>query len=981
MSRLIINYLAVFLIGCLVITSVSIGSTAKQKYLYADSCYIKLRQSSAKLKKASEWLKCIKQYENIYKSFPSSPWAPAGMYKASQLYVTLSKLSDRKSYAAQAADLLTRLRNKYPESAYSKRAKTLLKSIHVAPTPIKKNVYSGTVFGGEFEGRLKKAEQGNAIAQSNLGYMYSTGQGVTQDYKQAVYWYKKAAEQGNADAQLNLGSIYFFDVGGAPQDYKQSFYWYKKAAEQNDIFAHTVISLMYYLGRGTLQNLEQFIYWGTQAKKKSTGREGWTAVENPEERAAAAPVTNTDDWVEVENPEEWTAVESEPTGREGWITVEDIEEWTAVESEPTGREGWITVEDIEEWTPVETKPTGREGWSLAENQDGWVSDEPEAASQGHKQAFSWLKKSAKNDDAFAQTIIGVMYGAGEVIPENDKLCKFWLKKAAEQGFSLAQAFLGLLYAKEKEILQERNLAEFWLKKAAEQGDTLSYFFLGSMYYSGQGVPKNHKQSFYWYEKAAKQGFSVAQYELGEMYYYGQGVPKNYKQSFYWYEKAAEQGNDDAQYELGKMNYSGQGVPKNYMKAVSWFKKSAEQGNIYAQIDLGEMYYSGEDISQDYKQALYWLKKGAEQGYIGPTYAWAMLVDMYSNGKGTPQDYKEAEYWVKQAALRGYTPNSLGEMYSNGEQIPQDYKQAVYWYSKAAEQGIAYAQFNLSIMYYEGKGTTQNYKLAYVWESLAASQGFKNAAENRDITAKQLTPYQLSQAQELAAKIQYKIDNPRKPQEQNSSKVNTAKKFIGSGTGFIITKDGYVLTCYHVIKDANEIKISKGGNLYSAKLIRKDSNNDLALLKINGSFQAIAFSPNRSAKMGQEVFTIGYPNPSLQGVSAKFTKGTINSLTGFQDDLRLYQVSVPVQPGNSGGALVDEKGNILGVIVAMLSAKTAFKISGSLPQNVNYAVKSMYAQAILDTLPKISNKLLNPSKRKSNAVERVKASTVMVLSYE
>ena len=79
----------------------------------------------------------------------------------------------------------------------------------------------------------------------------------------------------------------------------------------------------------------------------------------------------------------------------------------------------------------------------------------------------------------------------------------------------------------------------------------------------------------------------------------------------------------------------------------------------------------------------------------------------------------------------------------------------------------------------------------------------------------------------------------------------------TGTGFIITRDGYILTCHHVIKDANEIKISVGGNSYPAKLIRDDPNNDLALLKINGSFPAIAFSSKRSAKMGQEVFTIGY----------------------------------------------------------------------------------------------------------------------------
>jgi serine protease Do len=68
---------------------------------------------------------------------------------------------------------------------------------------------------------------------------------------------------------------------------------------------------------------------------------------------------------------------------------------------------------------------------------------------------------------------------------------------------------------------------------------------------------------------------------------------------------------------------------------------------------------------------------------------------------------------------------------------------------------------------------------------------------------------------------------------------------------------------------------------------------------------------------------------LQEVSAKYTKGTVSSLTEFQDDLRLYQISVPIQPGNSGGALLDDYGNILGVVIAMLNAKTAFQVSGCL----------------------------------------------------
>jgi len=446
---------------------------------------------------------------------------------------------------------------------------------------------------------------------------------------------------------------------------------------------------------------------------------------------------------------------------------------------------------------------------------------------------------------------------------------------------------------------------------------------------------------------------------------------------------AKQGDVTAQYNLGYMYDQGHGVSQDYEQAIYWYKKAVEQGLAFAQNSLGYMYGKGEGIPQDYKQAVYWYKKAAKQGLA---FAQNNLGYSYDKGEGVPQDYKQAVYWYKKAAEQGVASAqfSLGLKYQRGKGIPKDYKQAVYWYKKAAEQGNASAQDSLGEMYFVGKGVPQNYIYAYAWWSLAVAQGFENAKGSRDVVANTLSSQQLIQAQELVSKIQYKIDNPSKPQKFDPSIPETEVNQVNStGTGFFVTRNGYILTCHHVIKDAKSIKIVMGETQYTAKLIRDDPHNDLALLKINGSFQAIAFSSKRSAKMGQEVFTIGFPNPNLQGVSAKFTKGTINSPTGFQDDLRLYQISVPVQPGNSGGALLDDKGNVLGVIVAMLDAKTTFKMSGSLPQNVNYAIKSIYAQAMLDTIPGISGKLLSPSKKQSfeNAVNRVKKSTVMVLSYK
>ena len=109
----------------------------KQKYLAADACFKTLRHSPVKRQKVSEWLGCIHRYEAIYKTDPESAWAPAGMYKAAELYLQLFALSKDNIYKTRAVDLLVRIRNKYPESAYNARAKTQLTTLSESPDPRK----------------------------------------------------------------------------------------------------------------------------------------------------------------------------------------------------------------------------------------------------------------------------------------------------------------------------------------------------------------------------------------------------------------------------------------------------------------------------------------------------------------------------------------------------------------------------------------------------------------------------------------------------------------------------------------------------------------------------------------------------------------------------------------------------------------------------------------------------------------------------
>ena len=139
-------------------------------------------------------------------------------------------------------------------------------------------------------------------------------------------------------------------------------------------------------------------------------------------------------------------------------------------------------------------------------------------------------------------------------------------------------------------------------------------------------------------------------------------------------------------------------------------------------------------------------------------------------------------------------------------------------------------------------------------------------------------------------------------------------------------------------------------------------------------------------MGADVFTVGYPRIDVQGLSPKLTKGAINSLAGVRDDPRHFQVSVPIQPGNSGGPLVDKNGNVVGVIVSSLNAGLILKKEGRLPQSVNYAVKGSFASSFLESIPNLARRLKAPNAagragKFTDLVGRVEAATVLIAVFK
>jgi S1-C subfamily serine protease len=171
----------------------------------------------------------------------------------------------------------------------------------------------------------------------------------------------------------------------------------------------------------------------------------------------------------------------------------------------------------------------------------------------------------------------------------------------------------------------------------------------------------------------------------------------------------------------------------------------------------------------------------------------------------------------------------------------------------------------------------------------------------------------------------------------------------SGTGIVVSGEGHILTNSHVVHGAKVISVTLGGEVLPATLLREDAQNDLAILKVNRRTVPLAFRDDGRVRSGDPVTIIGFPLSAILSKEPHVTTGSVTALSGIKDDVRFLQVSAPVQPGNSGGPVLDESGRIIGVTVAQLDALKLALATGTVPQNVNFAIKGSIAKAFMDAV--------------------------------
>ena len=170
----------------------------------------------------------------------------------------------------------------------------------------------------------------------------------------------------------------------------------------------------------------------------------------------------------------------------------------------------------------------------------------------------------------------------------------------------------------------------------------------------------------------------------------------------------------------------------------------------------------------------------------------------------------------------------------------------------------------------------------------------------------------------------------------------------SGSGFAVTSDGYVVTNYHVVEGCTDVKIHDKGRKIKASIVTYDPSNDIALLK--GNFIPRKFYPlsRESPELLTEVFVAGHPFGKRISASVKVTKGIVSSLSGVGNNFSNFQIDAALQPGNSGGPIMNDKGNVVGVAVAKLKRDWGIKEFDAVPELVNFGVKSSVVIGILES---------------------------------
>ncbi len=355
-----------------------------------------------------------------------------------------------------------------------------------------------------------------------------------------------------------------------------------------------------------------------------------------------------------------------------------------------------------------------------------------------------------------------------------------------------------------------------------------------------------------------------------------------------------------------------------------------------------------------------LAKNTKSGEAGNLEAQRWLAVAYASGDGASADIAEAARWLQKAAAQGdpWAMTSLAKLYQQGRGVPLSNVEAVSLFRKAAILGASEAQYWLARLLKNGIGTPQDYFEAHVWANLSAAGGDREAVALRDEIARLLPADRLTEAQAVAAAWQ-RGDSRTK----DSGKHDLSLKKTGSG--FAVSRDGFVVTNNHVVDGCGEVRLVDGPVGTLASVVAGDPAVDLALLKAERIFELTPSIRDKNPGLLDPVWIAGFP---LNLRAFNITTGVVSS---EPRDTMLFQYTAPTQFGNSGGPVLGRDGSVAGVVVSGIDEYSA--------QNVNFAIKVSILREFLSTHRAAFSTTNQPARTLEPSVlaERARRFTVLI----
>jgi len=572
------------------------------------------------------------------------------------------------------------------------------------------------------------------------------------------------------------------------------------------------------------------------------------------------------------------------------------------------------------------------------------------------EASRWYLKAAQAGDPSAMYEISRRYFSGYGVEKSEVEYKDWLRKAADGGYPKAQHDMSFQFG------------SVWRKG-------------GYVFSSQPGDPdEKAKQLVFWLSKASDSGLAAAKHRLAMIGLLG--VRKNIVSEEYLIPPAsssesaiqllrmnADGGHWESQWALGTLFQAGfREVKPDAAESTKWWQRLDSQTDASVQSEIGFRYlasnpkyyktgdnrWNGKDLTFDETNSVAWswFTKAAAQGNGGAMWQMSHMEDA---GLGVPKNSESALQNEKRAANVGHADAMywMGTRYTHGRGVPIDYSVALDWFKKAvAAEGPygvnssrAEAQNALGVFHENGYGLSKDAVIAYAWYNLSAAGGYEKARENLSRVQKVLTPEDLSEAQKLsrewsAGKLIERTT--RSAASGDGTQTGTAS----SATGFFISTSGDILTNHHVVADCKEIRVPALSTVGKVRVA--DKVNDLALVKIEGKdFSPLVFSPVEELKQGEEISVFGFPLDGYLPSSGNFTQGIVAALAGPANNSSLIQITSPVQPGNSGGPVLNKRGEVVGVVVGKANVIKLAKVTGDIAQNINFAIAGRTVTAFLD----------------------------------